>query len=146
MPGAPFRCSANGRSFGRQQLRAFPVHPNSRQPRRLIEAVALIGPPAIDAEVVDAACDTASSTATARSSGHLSSGVRPLGTALSGSAGVVHGPGHAPPFDDDVQHDVEVLRVQLVDHLPSDRESSPSSTSNSPLRVFQPDGVNSVPR
>ena len=37
------------------ELRAFPVHPDTRQPRGGVERVALVGPPAVDAEGEDLA-------------------------------------------------------------------------------------------
>ena len=96
------------------QLRPFPIHADARQPRRRVEAVALIGPPAVDAEIEQRLV------------------IRPvarhgaiLGPAIVGRASARHGlvgrariadrAAHPPSFDDDVQHDFVVLRVRVVD-------------------------------
>ena len=72
-----------------------------------VETVALVGPPAVDAEIEHAACDAASSSrpAVVRP---LAVGVRPLGIGARG-ARIVHRAGEVPALDDDVQHDLEVI-------------------------------------
>src|ERR1051325_10016567 len=88
-------------------LRPFPIHANARHARRFIEAVALIGPHAVDTKIVQRFV------------------IRPVtwhgaigGPAIISRASTRHGfvwraligdgAAHALPFDDDVQHDLEM--------------------------------------
>ena len=108
------------------QLRAFPVHAVPLEARRPVEAVALIGPPAVDADIDERLVIRPVARHLAIVRPLVVSALRPLG-----SGGAVHGSGTVPvkpsPFDHDVQHDLEVLRVQLVDHLLRIGEVRPAS-------------------
>ena len=103
------------------ELRSFPIHADAGEPRPAVQAIALIRPPAVDAEV------------------HRRLVIRPvafdgaiLGPAvvrrasardsLVGRAGSGNGATHAPAFDHRVQHDLVVQRVEIVDGLLRIRE------------------------
>ena len=104
------------------QLRAFPIHPMPIEPRRAVEAVALIGPPAVDADDPSAACAPASSTTPA---GRAATDCPASVPAAAAARCTDRSPcPSASPFDHDVQHDLEMLGVQLVEHLLRARESS----------------------
>src|SRR5262245_3667409 len=96
-------------------LRAFEVHPNARQPRRRVQSVALIGPPAVDADVVERLVNRPVTT-------DLSI-VRPFAVGRSPArqrrrrAGFVDRARQSTPFKHGVERDFEMLVVQFVYYL-----------------------------
>ncbi len=128
------------------QLRPFPVHADAREARRGRRGRRPDRATSRRRRDRTAACDTASSTAPRDRPASGCRRVRPLGTALSG----VHGSATAPPIR---RPSMTMWRTTLKCcacsssmRLLRDRESSRGFQPNSPLRVFHPDGVNSVPR
>ena len=98
---------------GPVHLRAFVVHAIARQAGRGIEAVALVGPPAVDPEIEQRLVHRPVAT-------HLAVGRpaivrRAAAGERRGGAGVVHRAGHLAAFDHGVQDHLEVLGMQLVD-------------------------------
>ena len=96
-------------------LRTFPVHPMPNEARRQVEAIALIGPPAVDAEVVERLVvgPVAGDVAIL---GPAILGIAPARHGVGRRAGLGHRPRHAAPLDDDVEDHLEVLGVHLVHH------------------------------
>src|SRR5437762_11019472 len=98
-----------------QLLRTFVVHAMAREARWSIEAGSLIRPPAIDAHVVELFMDRPITT-------YLSI-IRPAAIRRSPTrqrrsrAWIAYVPRQAPAFQHCVQHHLEVLRVQLINHL-----------------------------
>src|SRR6187401_2609168 len=103
------------------ELRAFPVHADAIEPRRRVETITLIRPPAVDAEIEHALVmrPVAADAALLRpfALGDVTALVRCASAALRGLALVLDGPGEMASFDDDVEDDLVVHRVQLVDSL-----------------------------
>ena len=101
-------------------LAAFPVHADAVETRDGIVGVALIGPPAVDADVEERLVRRP----VAR---HLTLGRPRAGIALGvrqssrrdrrRRARVADAAAEHAAFDRDVEHDLHVLRVQRVDHL-----------------------------
>src|SRR5262245_19695706 len=94
-------------------LAAFPVHPDAGELRRAVVAVALVGPPTVDAEVIERlVCGPVTADLMFR---------RPLSVWRSAGRNVWCGAWisecarELSTLSDDVQHDFEVLGVQLVD-------------------------------
>src|SRR5262245_115290 len=108
-------------AFVRTELqRAFVVHANSRQSRRRVESIALIGPPAVNAHVIESLMNRPVAT-------YLPVRRPPViwrSTARQrrGCAWVTHPASESPSFNDGVQHSFESLSVQIVDHLLRIRE------------------------
>ncbi len=92
-----------------------PVHAMPIQARRAVEAVALIGPPAVDADIHERLVNRP----VAR---HLTIGWPRLSGGASARQRLARCTDRSPsreprPFDHDVQHDLEMLGVQFVEHL-----------------------------
>src|SRR5438876_899576 len=87
------------------ELRPLPVHPVAVAPRRLVEAVALVRPPAVDARIEDAAVrgPVAANRKLVRTRGRTKT--------VSSS-----GQPAAFSFYDHVHYDAEMLGVEAVDH------------------------------
>src|SRR5438128_5631358 len=98
-----------------QLLRAFPVHAMARQPRWAIEPVALIRPPAVRSHVVELFVYRPVTT-------YLSV-IGPVSIRRSPTwqrrsrAWIAYASHQAPAFEHCVQHHLEVLRMQLINHL-----------------------------
>ena len=116
--------------------RSVPVHPIARQTRGRVEAVALVGPPTVDADVEQ--------RFVRRPVAARLPVVRPLALrrAAAGQwrrrAAIGHTAFQSLAFEDDVQHDLEVIVVQLLNHARRIRKTF-SLNPNSPLSVFQPE-------
>src|SRR5437660_5936185 len=95
--------------------RTFPVHAMARQPRWSIEPVALIGPPAINAHIVELFVHRPVTT-------YLSV-IGPVSIRRSPTwqrrsrAWIAYASRQAPAFEHGVQYHLEVLRMQLINHF-----------------------------
>src|SRR2546421_10096501 len=98
-----------------QLLRAFPVHAMARQPRWSVEAVTLIGPPAVDANIVELFVDRPVTTYLPVV-GPVSIRRSPAWQRRS-RAWIAYASRQAPAFEHCLQHHLEVLCMQLINHL-----------------------------
>src|SRR5262249_17151672 len=92
-------------AVGPVDLAAIPVHPDSREPRRAIERVAFVRPPAIDTHRENASMGVP----VASRLGFVDTfGIESIARSATDRAGA----------DDDMRHDVEVHLVEIVEHRP----------------------------
>jgi len=97
--------------IGPVQLLAIEVHASARQPRRCVQAISLVGPPAIDPQIDKRPMHRPVA-------GDLAVG-RPMAIGGSaerqrrGGAGIAHGTGEVFAFQYNMQHHFEVFVVEL---------------------------------
>ena len=97
---------------GAPHLRSFPIHPDPIEPRRRVESIALIGPPAVDAEI-EQRFVVGPVAANAALVGPSVVGRSPA--RFRAVARVFRRARQMPSLDDDVQDDAIVQRVEFLD-------------------------------